>query len=160
MSGNYNLILDQLLGLGKWSQSVYESAKRDQERKRKIREEVFGFRNSEDPLHISIEKSRKTLETYLHDFGNPKDVPDLLFNHLDDIKRLIQAVSKATESEWYTKAELEEIMDVLCDRYVAVASKILRVAFEPRSPPMQLPNPNDLYVPRQDSGIASAFKVK
>lgn len=118
-----------------------------------MRDAIFGFKERAEKEGISIsesiEISRKVLETYLHDYADPKEVPDFFMEHLDDLKQLIQAVDKESRSEKISRADydFDEILSILSDRFIRVASKILRISFEVRNPPMQLPSPQDLYVP-------------
>jgi len=160
---NYNQFLDQMLGMGKWSQSVYKSGQLNQEQKEKLRNEIFGFREraekEEMSLWESIEISRKILETYIHEYGNPRLIPDFFVEHLDDLKSLIQAVDKERkkESSPFHEYDFEEILAVLSDRFIRTSSKILRISFQEKAAPMQLPSPSDLYVPKESS-IIDAFR--
>ena len=163
---NYNAFMDQMLGMGKWSQSVYRSGQLNQEQKEKLRNAIFGFRERAEKEEItlwkSIEISRKILETYIHEYSDPRAIPDFFMEHLDDVKQLVQSVDqeRRKSDSPYAEYDFEEILHVLSDRFIRTASKILRISFKEKAPPMQLPSPSDLYVPKQDNSLAAAFKPK
>ncbi len=160
MSYNYNAVLDQIISLGKFGQQAFKSGQLNLEQKKKLRDEIFGFRERAEKEGISVsesvEISRKILESYVHDYADPRQIPDYFMDHLDDIKQLIQAVDKEQRSG-NQDYDFVEILHVLTDRFIRVASKVLRISFEVRNPPMQLPSPNDLYVPKQNT-VLDAFK--
>jgi len=153
-----------MLSLGKWSQSVYRSGQLNQEQKEKLRNEIFGFREraekEEMTIWESIEISRRILETYVHEYSDPTQIPDYFMDHLDDVKQLIQSVDheRRKEQSQYSEYDFNEIIAVLSDRFIRTASKILRISFKEKAAPMQLPSPSDLYIPKADTGLASAFK--
>lgn len=151
MSQNYGNVLEQMLALGRFGQTAYRSGELSQEQKKQVRKFIFSYRSRVKPaddkgpavsLSESIDLSREVLDDYIHDYGSPNKVPDLFFNHLDDIKDLVKVIDKENDDTWV------DVIEALCDRFNRVGSKILRLAFEIRAPPMQLPSSKDLYIPK------------
>ncbi|MCY3412695.1 MAG: hypothetical protein INQ03_13740 [Candidatus Heimdallarchaeota archaeon] len=153
---NYNAVLEQFVGLAKFGQSAYKSGEQAQDKKDKIRSTIINFRkiaNENDDIELpqAIDQSRELLEHYLHNFGNPQKVPDIFFDHLDNLKRLIKITYVKMQeaiAETGKDFNLMNSIDILCERYIEVISKILRLAYTEKAPPMTLPSASDLHIPR------------
>ena len=159
-SNNYLNTIEQIAALGRFGADSFKAGQLDRETKDKIRKEIYSFvaraKNSEGDGRIglseSLVQSRNVLEDYVHDFGNPKQVPDVHFDYIDILGILIKAVD-IFEDEGNDSIDgmpLSNIISILSDEWVRIASKILRLAFQVRDPPLQLPNTGNLQPPKKE----------
>jgi len=160
---HYDQILQQQEALAKWGAQAHKSGQLNREQREKIRKSIFRIvervldEDEEKRMQLieSSNLSRSLLDTYIHDYGNPKEIPDFIFDYLDDLGECIRSLDIETQEDSDDDEDMKiHVLHVLCSEWSRVASKILRISFEYRDPPMQIPNmsnhttkPNDDVFP-------------
>lgn len=157
---SYNSFQDQLESISRFGQSAFKSGELDRKEKDRLRGRIYAFvkrtkeNKKETTISDELDKSRSYLEDYIHDFCNPTKVPDVFFDYLANLQSLIKSTDKYSRSLKVGDLTIledlgfDDIIFTLADEWNKTTEKILRIAFEIREPPLQVPSVDAMF-PKQ-----------
>ncbi len=164
---------DQMRGMGLYAKDAYKSGERNKKERDAQRKNIYAtISRYEDSLleedknstiSAEIDKSFAYFDNYLHNYCNPKEVPDFFSEYMHMLMGLIKSTDKYARSldnpdtDIFEDFGFMETIAVLVDEWNKVAAKVLKIAYELRDPPTILPDVNKMYPPPKDT--ANGFKM-